>query len=151
MARITPKTNWVGADIPVAPDLNRIENNNEQAFADIDQEVSDRQTAITAEENARQSAINIAIAAEKSERIDADNLIVSNLTSTGAIGSYALMRFGGSGTILPGTVVNGSDLRYTSSSSIIFAATIPPGTWRCMGTCYSSIDAGRTTLFVRIS
>jgi hypothetical protein len=36
MARITPKTNWVANDIPTAQDFNRIENNNQQAFDDVD-------------------------------------------------------------------------------------------------------------------
>jgi hypothetical protein len=36
MARITPKTNWVGANIPNANDFNRIENNNQQAFDELD-------------------------------------------------------------------------------------------------------------------
>jgi hypothetical protein len=36
MARINSKTNWVGSDRPLAPDFNRIENNNQQAFSEID-------------------------------------------------------------------------------------------------------------------
>ena len=36
MARITPKTNWIGADIPLASDFNRIEGNTQQAFDEID-------------------------------------------------------------------------------------------------------------------
>jgi hypothetical protein len=75
MARITPKTNWVANDIPVAPDFNRIENNNGQAFTELDQEVSDRQAAITAEQNARQAAIT----AEQNARIAADNTLQNNI------------------------------------------------------------------------
>jgi len=37
MARITPKTNWVAHNIPVATDFNRIEGNNQQAFDEIDE------------------------------------------------------------------------------------------------------------------
>ena len=36
MARITPKTNWIGADIPVASDFNRIEGNTQQASHELD-------------------------------------------------------------------------------------------------------------------
>jgi predicted GNAT superfamily acetyltransferase len=60
MARITPKTNWVGADIPVAPDFNRIENNNEQAFAELDQ-----------------ASVNLS--AEQSARISSDNTLQNNI------------------------------------------------------------------------
>jgi hypothetical protein len=74
MARITPKTNWVANDIPVAPDFNRIENNNEQAFAELDQEVSDRQAAITAEQNAR-------IAADNTLQSNIDNIQVRNISA----------------------------------------------------------------------
>jgi hypothetical protein len=92
MARITPKTNWVANNIPVAPDFNRIENNNGQAFADIDQEVSDRQAAITSEKNARQAAIN----AEENARISADNNIVqSTLSNTISAGNFVLSSFDG--------------------------------------------------------
>jgi len=49
MARITPKTNWVAHNIPVATDFNRIEGNNQQAFDEIDN-LSD---AIDTEEAAR--------------------------------------------------------------------------------------------------
>ena len=42
MARITPKTNWVAHNIPVATDFNRIEGNNQQAFDEIDAEEAAR-------------------------------------------------------------------------------------------------------------
>lgn len=60
MARVTPKTNWVASDIPVATDLNRMENNSEQAFTEIDSEVANRIAAINAETANRTAAINIA-------------------------------------------------------------------------------------------
>lgn len=40
MARITPKTNWDGASVPIAADFNRIENNAQQAFDEIDAETA---------------------------------------------------------------------------------------------------------------
>ena len=46
MARITPKTNWVAHNIPVATDFNRIEGNNQQAFDEID-DLSDEIDLIT--------------------------------------------------------------------------------------------------------
>jgi hypothetical protein len=155
MARITPKTNWVGADIPVAPDFNRIENNNEQAFAEIDQEVFDRQSAITVEQNARISADNTLqtnINSANNARISGDNAIVSNLTSWGAVNSYAMMSFQGTGTIFQGDTLSGASLRYSNGfGDLTDGINIPPGTWRCMGICASFNVQSRVTLFVRIS
>jgi hypothetical protein len=56
MPRITPKTNWVANDIPIAQDINRIETNSLQAFTDIDAETAARQAAIAAEAGNRQAA-----------------------------------------------------------------------------------------------
>jgi len=36
MARIQPKTNWQDAEAVTLIDMNRIENNNQQAFSEID-------------------------------------------------------------------------------------------------------------------
>ena len=73
MARITSKTNWTASDRPLAPDFNRIESNNEQAFDEIDAEQSAR--------IAGDSSLNSAISAEASARIAGDNgrLSISNL------------------------------------------------------------------------
>jgi len=57
MARITPKTNWVGADIPVAPDFNRIENNNQQAFDELDAILAG--PTVFAGENTFQDGLNV--------------------------------------------------------------------------------------------
>ena len=99
MARITPKTNWVARNIPVATDFNRIERNNQQAFDEIDAEEAARIAAINAEKSARIAAINAeesariaAINAEESARIAdvnseeaariaADNNLQSNISS----------------------------------------------------------------------
>jgi hypothetical protein len=37
MARIVSKTNWEAGDSPAGTDFNRIENNNEQAFTELDE------------------------------------------------------------------------------------------------------------------
>ena len=76
MARIDSKTNWVPTDRPAPVDFNRIENNNEQAFNEIDQEKVDRAAAVTSEANARIAADNVLqgnINAESNARISADN------------------------------------------------------------------------------
>jgi hypothetical protein len=95
MARITPKTNWVANNVPVAPDFNRIENNNQQAFTELDAETAARQAAITAEQNARTAAIGVEttnrqnadatlqtnIDTANSLRLSGDNAVQANLTS----------------------------------------------------------------------
>ena len=83
MARIPSKTNWTASDRPLAPDFNRIESNNEQAFNEIDAEESARIAAISAETSARiagDSALNSAISAETSARISADNTKLNHST-----------------------------------------------------------------------
>jgi hypothetical protein len=80
MPRITPKTNWVASDIPVAPDFNRIENNNEQAFTELDAETAARQAAITAEQNARTAAMGV----ETTNRQNADTTLQNNINSEAA-------------------------------------------------------------------
>jgi len=86
MARITPKTNWTAANIPVAPDFNRIENNNEQAFTELDAETAARQAAITAEQNARTAAIGV----ETTNRQNADTTLQNNINNhVGTTGTFA--------------------------------------------------------------
>jgi hypothetical protein len=108
MARITPKTNWVGADIPVASDFNRIENNNEQAFVELDQEQAARVSA----DNTLQNNIDAANAS----RISADNILQNQLSMQlvyGGIGTYTIAAsntWTGTGEILPGTIINGNSL-----------------------------------------
>ena len=70
MARIGSKTNWIATDIPAPSDLNRIENNNAQAFTELDTEVAARIADVNAEEAARIAADN----AEAALARNADNL-----------------------------------------------------------------------------
>lgn len=44
MARITPKLTWKAGDPVLPSDLNRIENNNQQAFDEIDSITDDPKT-----------------------------------------------------------------------------------------------------------
>jgi hypothetical protein len=81
MARITPKTNWVANNVPVAPDFNRIENNNQQAFTEIDAETAARQAAITAEQNARTAAIGV----ETTNRQNADATLQTNIDTANSL------------------------------------------------------------------
>jgi hypothetical protein len=89
MARITPKTNWGANDIPVAPDFNRIENNNEQAFTELDV----LQSGLTNEINTRSSAdilLQNNINAENSARISGDNALDLSKISKTSLGSRLL-------------------------------------------------------------
>jgi hypothetical protein len=97
MARITPKTNWVANNIPVAPDFNRIENNNEQAFAELDQasvNLSAEQSARISADNTLQNNINAANAA----RISADNTLQNNIN--GKANNAVIGNNGGVGSIV---------------------------------------------------
>jgi len=67
LARIGSKTNWIAADIPAPSDLNRIENNNAQAFTELDTEVAARIAA----DSVLQGNIN----AEAALARNADNLL----------------------------------------------------------------------------
>ena len=58
MARIVSKTNWNAGDAPVGTDFNRIENNNEQAFSEIDQLEIDIDASIAQLESDIDSDIN---------------------------------------------------------------------------------------------
>ena len=78
MARITPKTNWVAHNIPVATDFNRIEGNNQQAFDEIDN-LSD---AIDTEEAAR-------IAGDASLQLSKANKAI--IGDNGGIGSIIIV------------------------------------------------------------
>jgi len=71
MARIVSKTNWQATQSPAPSDFNRIENNNEQAFTELDAEVSTRASADTA----LQANINT----EASTRAGADTTLQNNI------------------------------------------------------------------------
>jgi len=92
MARISSKTNWTAADTPLPSDINRIENNNEQAFTDIDAETAARIADVNAEEAARiayvdaETAARIAdVNAEESARISADSTLQSNIDTANSL------------------------------------------------------------------
>ena len=167
MARITPKTNWVAHNIPLATDINRIENNNQQAFDEIDAEEAARIAAIITEESARIADVNAeesariaAINAEESARIAADsaesvaresadaslNVKIDTRLSLSNVGTHAMLKNTGSGYIGPNATVSGSGLSYSDGSGYSSGGT-PPGVWRCMGAC----PANYSTLFVRVS
>ena len=156
MARITPKTNWVAGNIPLATDVNRIESNNQQAFDEIDAEEAARIAAINAEKSARIADVN----AEESARIAADsaesvaresadaslNVKIDTRLSLSNVGTHAMLKNKGSGYIGPNATVSGSGLSYSDGSGYSSGGT-PPGEWRCMGAC----PANYSTLFVRVS
>ena len=156
MARITPKTNWVARNIPVANDFNRIERNNQQAFNEIDAEEAARIAAINAEKSARIADVN----AEESARIAADsaesvaresadaslNVKIDTRLSLSSVGTHAMLKNKGSGYIGPNATVSGSGLSYSDGSGFSSGGT-PPGEWRCMGACQPNYS----TLFVRVS
>ena len=101
MARIDSKTNWVPTDRPAPVDFNRIENNNEQSFNEIDQEKVDRAAAILVETNNRISADNNLqnnITAEANARIAADNNLDVLKVSYNNLG----LRLYSTGTLSPG-------------------------------------------------
>lgn len=65
MARITPKLNWISSDVPWPSDFIRIENNNKQAFDEID--------ANEAQRDIDEAALQANIDAEALARSSADN------------------------------------------------------------------------------
>lgn len=74
--------------------------------------------------------------------------------ATGAVGSYALLRFlnetlAGSAQA-PGATVAGSNLLYSPGNGGS-AATAPSGTWRLMGRTINTTGGGAVSLFLRIS
>jgi hypothetical protein len=74
MARINSKTNWVGSDRPLAPDFNRIENNNQQAFSEIDDlgDEIDTTNSNLATTNSNLATTNINLNAEINARVAGD-------------------------------------------------------------------------------
>lgn len=64
--------------------------------------------------------------------------------TTGAVGSFALLRHASAATVSPGSVVNGSLLRYGPDSG----GGTPSGTWRALGYLSASTNS---TLFLRVT
>lgn len=154
MPRVTPKTNWVAGNVPLGPDLNRMEGNTQQAFDEIDEEIQNRIDDVNAEE-AR------AIAAEAAEAAAR-----ASISTLNAVGSYAFLFVGGLVTLNPGDTITQSSptpsLKYAGikfqslpDGGYIFPILInnsiyPTGTWRCMGFIEPDLNFG-ATLFVKIS
>jgi hypothetical protein len=132
MARITPKTNWVANDIPVAPDFNRIENNNEQAFAEIDQEALNRTAAIAVETSNRQnadSALQVNIDNSNSLRIAGDNALDALKISFNSLGARSYI----TGSVSPVTnyvFPAGLYIVFSISPASDFQYRDSGGTWR---------------------
>lgn len=77
-----------------------------------------------------------------------DVLAAAAGASAGAVGTYALLRTLGSGSIGAGTTISASNLRYADTTGGYQTSTTPSGTWRCMGFTGAS---DRTTLWLRIA
>lgn len=156
MARITPKLNWISSDVPAPSDFNRIENNNKQAFDEIDANEAQRdidEAALQANIDEETAALQANIDAESSERATGDtntfNSVMSTIKTTGGIGSYAFLANETGSYIGPGSIAAGSALSYagiTASGSVQYG-DYPSGTWKAMGGVYNL----GATLFVRIS
>lgn len=180
MARIASKLNWTSDpdNAPLPSDFNRIENNNQQAFDELDAEVAARIADVNAEESARIADVNAeearAIAAEGSEastRATNDGTLQTNINneasarSTGDTNTFnsvfsTLYTFGGVGSLVfatyagtfigPGSDVAGGNLYPVriASGGSIHATPALSGTWRCLG---GGCVTDSATLFIRIS
>lgn len=84
---------------------------------------------------------------------NADVLTANASSAAGAVGTYAMMYWTITGSILnPGDTVAGSNLRYSPAGAGSFGST-STGTWKCMG--YADGTSGNTgdriTLFLRVA
>lgn len=84
---------------------------------------------------------------------NADVLAANASSAVGAVGTYAMMFWQPTGTVLnPGDTTAGSNLRYSPAGAGAFGS-LAAGTWRCMG--YADGTTGTTsdriTLFLRIA
>jgi hypothetical protein len=73
--------------------------------------------------------------------------------SVGAVGTYALMYYGGSGGFFtPGSTTAGSNLRFAGTESLYSGGSTGSGTWRVMGFS-SAVDyqVHRVSVWLRIS
>jgi len=145
MARITPKTNWADNDIPVAQDLNRIENNTLQSFNELDAEASARIAADNAEASARVYAditLQNNINTEVSDRIDADEsvlgyaIVVNNNLQTNKLsnslfssGEYSEVNISNGNTY----IIPGGTYYSISNSSLRFEIRDSGFVWRDLG------------------
>jgi hypothetical protein len=78
------------------------------------------------------------------------DIAVGGSTTAGAVGTYALLLFQGSGALYAGDTAAGSDLRYATASAN--NSGTPSGTWGCMGHAQGTTgNPANVTSFVRIS
>jgi hypothetical protein len=162
MARITPKTDWTDISTPTVIDFNRIENNTQQAFSELDAEAVNRTAEIIAEANARTVAdanLQSNINAEAAARQNADTIINNRLSGelVGNVGAVALAWYqesGASPSIVYSQPVTLSGGRLLVTTDIIgsVGSAITSGVWRCMGVAPNkNANATQPTLWVRIS
>jgi hypothetical protein len=130
MARVTPKTNWSGADTPIETDFNRIEGNAQQAFDELDAEVNARAAAdnvldlrITSEMDAR-----IAVDQQLAVAIEAgDNALGLTKLSAFTLGSRVLTTkpvAGGGSFVIPAGV-----FYFKADSGFILQIYLSTGLW----------------------
>lgn len=159
MARVTPKTNWTGSNVPIAPDFNRMEGNAQQAFDELDAEVQNRIDDVNAEESR-------AISAENAEYARA-TAVEAAFKSLDGIGSYAFLAgtyASLGGDLSPGSTLSDVETKlwyagFQQDSSnipniLVYTSSRPSGTWLCMGylnTNQSFPSLPSVTSFVKIS
>lgn len=89
---------------------------------------------------------NAVTATSHTHLVDEDSIVSVGMSvlGAGAVGTYALMKSTG-GAVDVGATVAASGLRYSTADGGEVSATLPTGTWRCMGYCEL------ITVFLRIS
>ena len=93
------------------------------------------------------SAITVTL---PTSNVDMDSLGPSPSTTTGDVGTYALLRNQTSSYKYAGDTIAGSSALYSAASANNSGS--PSGTWRCMGhTMASTGSPADVTVFVRIS
>ena len=71
--------------------------------------------------------------------------------SVGAIGTMAMCKYTGTGSVSFGATKNSSELQYSDLSGTIVTVLVDGNTWRCLGRCSDASNAQRVTLWVRVS
>lgn len=141
MARIASKLNWTSDpdSAPLPSDLNRIENNNHQAFDEIDAEVAARIEDVNAEKAARIADVNAEEAAriadvnaEEAARISSINSEASTrATNDGTlqtnINNEASARASGDNAILTAMVTTGAVYSYAFLGSYTAGISLTAG------------------------
>lgn len=168
MARIASKLNWTSDpdNAPLPSDFNRIENNNQQAFNEIDANEGQRaideaslQANIDAEEvraiadvdaeQARATAAEGTLQTNINNEASARAAITTALKTIDTVNSIAFLRSNAAITKNPGTdhdsATLGQGLYYSNASNSTGPSVT--GVWRCLGYMVS----GSATLFIKIS